>query len=60
MTPEMTSRPNTRCQSRSFNSRSASERMTSDAACDPLLPPLEMISGTKSASTTACAISPSK
>ena len=34
--------------------------MTSVAACDPELPPLEMISGTNSASTTALAISASK
>ena len=34
--------------------------MMSDAACEPELPPLEMMSGTKSASTTARAISSSK
>ena len=34
--------------------------MTSVDACDPELPPLEMMSGTKSASTTARAISASK
>ena len=32
----------------------------SDVACEPELPPLEMISGTNSASTTALAISSSK
>ena len=31
--------------------------MTSDVACDPELPPEEMISGTNSASTTALSIS---
>ena len=35
-------------------------RMTSEVACDPELPPLEMMSGTNSASTTALAISCSK
>ena len=34
--------------------------MTSVEACDPELPPLEMMSGTKSASTTAFPISFSK
>ena len=34
--------------------------MTSVDACEPELPPLEMISGTNSASTTARAISSSK
>ena len=34
--------------------------MISDVACEPELPPELMIRGTKSASTTACAISPSK
>ena len=39
---------------------SASERMINEVACEPELPPLEMISGTNSASTTAFAISSSK
>ena len=34
--------------------------MTNVDACDPELPPLEMMSGTKSASTTARSISASK
>ena len=34
--------------------------MISEAACEPELPPLEMMSGTKRASTTARAISSSK
>ena len=34
--------------------------MISEAACEPELPPLEMMSGTNSASTTARAISSSK
>ena len=34
--------------------------MTSVAACDPELPPLEMMSGTNKASTTAFWISASK
>ncbi len=34
--------------------------MTSVVACEPELPPLEMMSGMKSARTTAAAISPSK
>ena len=36
------------------------ERMMSDVACEPELPPLLMMSGTKSASTTARSISFSK
>ena len=38
---------------RSLTSPSASARMMSVAACEPELPPLEMISGTNSARTTA-------
>jgi len=38
-------------------SPSAMARMMSVAACEPLLPPLEMMSGMKSTSTTALAIS---
>ena len=38
---------------RSVTSPSASARITSVDACEPELPPLEMISGTNSASTTA-------
>ena len=41
-------------------SPSASARMTSVDACEPELPPLEMMSGTNSASTTAFEISCSK
>ena len=58
--PAPISRRITRHQSRSVTSPSASARMTSVEACDPELPPLEMISGTNSASTTARAISFSK
>ena len=58
--PANTSRRITRHQSRSFTSPSASARITSVDACDPELPPLEMISGTNSARTTAFAISFSK
>ncbi len=50
----------TRHQSRSLSSPSARARTTSVDACEPELPPLEMMSGTKSARTTARAISPSK
>ena len=39
-----------RHQSRSVTSPTAKARMMSDAACEPLLPPDEMTSGTKSAS----------
>ena len=38
----------------------ASARITSVDACDPELPPLEMINGTNNARTTALAISFSK
>ena len=55
--PARISRRITRHQSRRPTSPSASARMTRVAACDPELPPLEMISGTNSASTTALAIS---
>ena len=41
-------------------SPSAIARMTSVEACEPALPPLEMMSGMNSARTTACAISSSK
>ena len=58
--PAASSRRTTRHQSRSVTSPSASARMTSVAACDPELPPLEMMSGTNSASTTARSISASK
>ena len=50
----------TRHQSRSRTSPSAMARMTSVEACEPELPPLLMISGMNSASTTARAISSSK
>ena len=42
------------------SSPTASARMMSDAACEPELPPLLMMRGTNSASTTARAISSSK
>ena len=58
--PAMNSRRMTRHQSRSVSSPSARARTTSVEACEPELPPLLMISGTKSASTTARAISFSK
>src|SRR6266487_2807678 len=58
--PAASSRRMTRHQSRSRTSPSAIARMTSVDACDPELPPLEMISGTNRASTTARAISVSK
>ncbi len=57
--PASTSRRITRHQSRTPTSPSARARMTSVAACDPELPPLEMIRGTKRASTTAFWISAS-
>jgi len=41
-------------------SPSESERIIRDAACEPELPPLEMMSGIKVASTIALAISSSK
>lgn len=46
-------------QSLSFKSPNAIALMISEAACEPELPPLEMMSGTKSAKTTAFSISPS-
>ena len=58
--PAPISRRITRHQSRSVTSPSASARITSVDACEPELPPLEMISGTNSARTTALAISFSK
>ena len=58
--PEKISRRITRHQSRRRTSPSAIARMTSVAACEPELPPEEMISGTKRARTTARAISSSK
>src|SRR6266852_5909620 len=58
--PLASSRRMTRNQSRSRTSPSAMARITSEVACDPELPPLEMMSGTNSASTTALAISFSK
>ena len=51
--PARSSRRNTRHQSRSRTSERASARITSVVACEPELPPLEMIRGMKSASTTA-------
>src|SRR5436190_16341194 len=47
-------------QSRKESSRKAIALMISVASCEPLLPPLEIISGTNKASTTACDISLSK
>ena len=58
--PEKTSRLSTRHRSPNVSSPSASARMTSVDACEPELPPLEMINGTNSANTTALAISFSK
>ena len=58
--PVASSRRMTRNQSRSRTSPSAIARMTSEVACEPELPPLEMMSGTNSASTTARSISFSK
>ena len=52
------SRSAMRHQSRSFNSCSASARMTSDVACEPELPPELMTSGMNIASTAAFSISP--
>ena len=57
--PANSSRRITRHQSASLTSPSASARMTSVEACDPELPPLEMMSGTNSARTTAREISSS-
>ena len=48
--PAAISRRMTRHQSRSVTSPSASARMTSVDACEPELPPLEMMSGMNSAS----------
>src|SRR6202521_3533726 len=58
--PASTSRRMTRHQSRTYTSPSAIARMTNVVACEPELPPLEMISGTNSARTTAFSISLSK
>ena len=58
--PENTSRRITLQTSFNVSSPTASARITSVDACDPELPPLEMISGTKRARTTARAISFSK
>ena len=58
--PENTSRLITRHMSARVSSPTARARITSVEACEPELPPLEMMSGTKSASTTARAISASK
>ena len=51
--PAISSRRATRHQSRSCTSPSAIARMMSVVACEPELPPELMISGMKSASTTA-------
>ncbi len=56
--PEPISRRNTFHQSRSFTSPTAIARMISVVACEPELPPLEMISGRNIASTAAFSISP--
>src|ERR1043166_795446 len=58
--PASNSRRITRHQSRNVTSPSAIARMINVAACEPELPPLEMINGTNNASTTARAISCSK
>src|SRR5258708_30528998 len=47
-------------QSRKVTSPSAMARIINEEACEPELPPLEIINGTNRASTTALAISPSK
>ena len=57
--PTRISRLITRHQSRRPTSPSASARMTSVEACDPELPPLEMINGTNSVRTMAREISAS-
>ena len=57
--PDANSRRMTREKSESRTSPSAIARMTSVVAWEPELPPLEMMSGTNSASTTARAISSS-
>ncbi len=58
--PDSTSRRMISHQSCSVTSPTASARIISEAACEPLLPPEEITSGTNSASTTARAISFSK
>ena len=58
--PENNSRRITRQMSASLSSPMASARITSVEACEPELPPLEMMSGTNRARTTARAISLSK
>src|SRR6266850_1710296 len=58
--PEKSSRRMTRHQSRNATSPSANARITSVEACEPEFPPDEIMSGTKSASTTALSISFSK
>ena len=60
ISPEKISLRITYHQLRNFNSPSANERMIRLAACEPEFPPLDMINGTNSASTTARAISSSK
>src|ERR1051326_4521118 len=55
--PARISRPATRHQSRSVTSPSAMARTISVEACDPELPPLEIINGKNNANTTALAIS---
>ena len=58
--PERISRPATFHQSDKRTSPSAIARITRVLACDPELPPLEIIKGTNNARTTALAISSSK
>ena len=60
MRPDGSSLRATRHQSRRASSRSARARMMSEVACEPELPPELMMSGMKSESTTARAISSSK
>ena len=55
--PALISRPATRHQSRNVTSPSAIARTIKVDACEPELPPLEMINGKNNASTTALAIS---
>ena len=55
--PDCNSSRTTRHQSRKRTSPSAIARIINVEACDPELPPLEMIKGKNSASTTAFAIS---
>ncbi len=57
VSPERTSRRITNHQSRNESSFKAMARMINVAACEPLLPPLEITRGTNSASTTALEIS---